>query len=75
MSLFLPEGAEVLSVANQDEMVAMWISVDPASCSSVVRRFRLVGTGNTIPTGAKFIGTVLLAGGRLVLHVFEEARD
>lgn len=67
----LPKGAEVLSVHEQNDEVAMWVSVDP-SLETESRYFRMFGTGHALSERPmKYIGTAHLHGGQLVLHVFE----
>lgn len=68
----MPEGAEVLHVAEQHGQVCLWALVDPAAMP-MDRRFVIVGTGHPLPEHrGRFIGTVLLAGGGLVFHVWED---
>jgi hypothetical protein len=76
----MPKGARVLSVATQVETPTLWALVDPGALK-VERRLMVLMTGqNTVAevpdTGqrldeAAFIGTTLLMGGSLVLHVFD----
>lgn len=69
----MPEGAKVLSAHAQNESVCVWALVDPSK-PMTLRTFKIIGTGWDIEdvTHLEFIGTVLLSGGRLVFHVFEE---
>jgi hypothetical protein len=77
-TLHLPAGARVLSVgpARGPEMYSndgldVWALVDPTATREP-RSFRVVGTGNPMPTDAgKFVGTVPSHGGSLIWHVFE----
>ena len=66
----MPVGAEVIHVAEQHGRLCLWASVDP-TLTLEERRFRIAGTGHHI-RGAigSHIGSVLLAGGDLVFHVF-----
>ncbi len=70
----MPEGADVLSVAAQGDELMVWFRCDPAKPIKQ-RRLLVIGTGipGECPAAdeARFIGTVLMMGGRLVLHVFE----
>ena len=71
----VPEGAEFLSVHPQREEICVWALVYPAS-PKVKRGIRIIGTGhefNETELG-RYIGTVHMRDGTLVLHVFEMAR-
>lgn len=70
--LVLPEGAQLLAVAEQrPNGVVLWARVD-TSRRQVAREVFLVGTGTEIPEGAgAFVGTAVCAGGSLVFHAFE----
>lgn len=77
----MPPGAEVFSVAAQMQTPTVWAIVDaPGEFSRLPvekppRRFYCAFTGFDLPEevlGWKRHGTVLLAGDRLVVHVFEE---
>lgn len=72
----MPRGAQVLSVDNQGGSNCMWAMVDPAE-PLVTRRFRLAGTGHELdrPDELRFIGTVQMYGGKIVLHLFERVED
>lgn len=68
----MPEGAELLSVANQNGNLCLWAMVDHRK----KRQFRfieIIGTGNLIPmdmgVDRKFIGTAVFD--TFVWHVFE----
>lgn len=66
----MPEGAEILSAANQRGSVCIWAIVDPKA-EPKTRLIEVFGTGHILP-GAKsrrFIGTVLAEP--FVWHVFE----
>lgn len=69
----MPDGAEILSVQEQDGSLFFWALVDPdPERATVLRRFRMVGTGHLIGNErVSFLGTVQMRGGTLVLHVFE----
>ena len=71
----LPIGAEVLSVAGQRDRIRLWAMVDP-NAGHEDRTFDVLGTGIPVPDNdceRTFIGTVLLYGGMIVMHVFEVA--
>ena len=69
----LPEGAEVLTVGAQDNVLQLWTLVDPAEKVMAKRTFRIAGTGHEIAEGhqKRYIGTAFTHGGSLVWHVFE----
>ncbi len=72
--VMMPKGARVLSVDVQYREPTLWAQVDEEN-EPEKRVFRLVGTGHDFADqGARFIGTVILLNGDLVLHVFEEGR-
>lgn len=74
-SIPMPKNAEVLSAGSQDDMPFVWVKVPQISEGHENRNFLVVETGVTVSSNARetrFIGTVLLDGGRYVLHVFEE---
>jgi len=68
----MPVGAEILSVGNQEGILAIWAMVD-ATGDKEQRYIEIIGTGDQVPTGMgvdhKFIGTVLMSP--FVWHVFE----
>jgi hypothetical protein len=73
----MPRGARVLSVGIQNAMdIVVWAIVDPMQPREP-RTFWVVGTGHPFPPSAvainQFVGTVLIAGGMLVFHIFTEA--
>lgn len=71
----MQRGARVLHIAGQRDRVCLWALVDPHA-EMEERRFVVVGTGHEMPPGEpesfRHLGTVLLDGGALVFHVFEE---
>ncbi len=71
----MPGDARVLSAHGQRDEVCIWALVDPERPVET-RRFWVLGTGHTtdpaVSLGA-FIGTALLYGDSIVLHVFEAA--
>lgn len=67
----MPAGARILSAAAQNERICIWALVDPAACS-MPRKVRVYGTGHSVPSEpGRFLGTALLQGGALVMHVFD----
>jgi len=75
-NLILPIGAKILSVGttNQDSTaIFIWATVDSNPIGYEARKIRIIGTGQVYDTAnLYFIGTVIVAGGRLVYHVFEK---
>ncbi len=71
-SIEMPRGTKVLSVAFQGGDVRMWAEVNSDELV-VERRFRMCGTGHPMPANEarRFVGTVLIHGGDIVLHLFE----
>lgn len=70
--IFLPDGAELLSVANQGESLCLWAIVDPSKekrnrCIEIIKTGELILMDATIYR--KFIGTVVISP--FVWHVFE----
>ena len=68
----MPDGAELLSVANQDGNLCLWAMVDPSK-EKRRRYIEIIGTGNPIFTDMgvdrEFIGTAVVDP--FVWHVFE----
>ncbi len=73
-ALELPVGAEILSVEEQHGHIMVWALVDPEQHKEL-HRIEIIGTGEDIMTDEKFtrkhLGTVQLAMGTLVFHVFK----
>lgn len=68
----MPAGAKVLTAAVQGYDVCLWAEVNPESPSRP-RRFRMFGTGHPMPSEpGLYVGTAILSGGSLVLHVYEQ---
>ena len=66
----MPRHAEILSVACQNDALVMWAKVDPEN-SLRQHKIHIRGTGHPLDEEeGRFIGTVLMAGGSLVWHVF-----
>lgn len=70
--MVIPEGSEVMHVAEQDGDLMMWYLCDPSSVETEVRNFRAFYTGEDIPDDFEglYITTVLQDNG-IVLHIFE----
>lgn len=70
-----PMGATFMCVQNQGEAIATWWRIplkDGQPSSGIhIRTLQIVGTGHPTHLEGQYLGTVQLAGGRLVLHVFE----
>lgn len=68
----MPEGAQLLFVDTQSDLICLWALVDP-DATKEKRHFMLVGTGHDVPDQTKldYIGSGMLFGGQLVFHVFE----
>jgi hypothetical protein len=68
----MPAGAEVIRFGFQMGVPSVWAIVDPGA-DLVLRRFVLVESGEQLPQGAAYIGTVAAAGdaGGAVTHLFE----
>lgn len=67
----MPEGADILSVQNQDRDVCIWALCDPRAPKEA-RTFRIFGTGHPVcDNPGRFIGTVQILNGALMWHVFE----
>jgi len=73
----MPIGSEILTVQTQNEIPCLWALVNPEN-ETEMRLFEMIGTGHDITEdGAgerKYIGTLQLAGGALVWHVFERVK-
>ena len=69
----MPKGSTVLTAGSQRGQLCIWVLVTDETAEQVHRTIVTVGTGHEIPKGypVKHVGTVLLAGGNLVVHVFE----
>lgn len=66
----MPEGAKALHVAFQGEHLCLWALINPSK-KLTKRYFRIVGTGHDAPAES-YIGTAIMEGGQLVLHVFDD---
>ena len=70
-SITVPVGAEILSAQKQGGQLFLWAKVDrragPEQVSIVIH-----GTGHPMQPNLRFIDTVQMRDGALVLHIFEE---
>lgn len=68
----LPEGAQILSVGRQGNMICVWALVDPSVTSMAAVLFITMGTGwaPTETDDLTFLGTTLFHDGGLVFHTF-----
>lgn len=69
----MPVGAEVLTAREQGENICVWARVETTETLKDKRTFKVFGTGHEIPDDPNFhyVGTAMLQGGGLVMHVFE----
>lgn len=71
--VFMPAGAKVLSAQVQHGVICLWAMVDPSK-PDVPHVVRIIGTGHSFPAVIadeyQHVGTVQLAGGDLIFHVF-----
>ena len=68
----MPVGADVLTAQVQGETLCLWTLCDREEAVYETRTFAIHGTGHPVYAAPlKYIGTVQLGGGTLVLHVFE----
>lgn len=69
----IPIVSKILSVNNQKENLCIWYACDVRSEMKTITIW-IFGTGHPIPPSfeGEFIGTVLMANGDLVWHVFRE---
>ena len=71
----MPAGAELLTAREQGESICIWARVDTSTKDHENRFFHVLGTGHQIlqaPETMRYVGTAMLQGGALVMHVFEE---
>lgn len=73
-TLELPIHSKILSFQIQNEQPFIWVLVDPDK-NLRPRYFTLVGTGYEFdhhPDTMKYIGTIQMANGALIWHLFED---
>ena len=68
--LMLPKGAQILSVANQNDSLVLYALVDAEKTEREAYTIYIRGTGHPMYHLGVFIGTVSMFGGKLMLHVF-----
>ena len=68
--VMMPEGAEILSVQMQGMQVYVWARVNPRK-PTVARTIRCFGTGFSVKSDGKFLGTVVASCGD-AWHYFVE---
>ena len=71
-SVMMPEGAEILTVQVQKDMLCLWYKCDPLISERKERYFHIYGTGHPIlpdDVGEKYISTVQQEN--LVWHIYE----
>jgi len=69
----MPADAEILFVAsqrNEISFLSLWAKVDP-SRPMVNRRILIRGTGHPLEVDVAYIGSVIVADGDIVWHVFD----
>jgi hypothetical protein len=70
--LMIPEPAKLLSVTTQNDKIYLYALVDEEE-KEVKRFIRVIMTGQAADLfDSEYIGTVMLEGGKFVLHAFEE---
>jgi hypothetical protein len=70
--VLMPPGAEILSVATQNNVPCIWALVEPGG-GSVPHRFGIYGTGHPLPEDlGEFVGTFFMFDKTLVFHVFDQ---
>ena len=65
----MPQGAEFLSIQDQDGIACAWFMVLPDQ-PKTTRKFKCYGTGWPIPMNEKYLGTFQRVP--FVWHLFEE---
>jgi hypothetical protein len=75
LEIAMPEGTEVLAVQVQHGEPFIWATVLLPDAPPIPRRFHWRGTGHPLgrAAGCAHIGTIQLAAGALVFHLFAEA--
>jgi hypothetical protein len=68
----IPQGAMFLSIQEQDDKIVLYYVVDPDEKETDSHHIVIVGTGHPMDNVGKgiFLGTVKMAGGKLMWHVF-----
>ena len=69
--VWISDGAEVLSAQAINDRIQVWVMVN-SKASPARYRFHKVFTGQEVPPNpGKFIGTVVMGNGSLVVHIFQ----
>jgi hypothetical protein len=72
--LYLPHGAEILTVQMQGNAPHLWVLADPQAPLER-RQFHVYGTGTNVPDQpGRYIATFQMLDGQLVWHVFESTK-
>lgn len=71
-SLPVPLQATFLSVQLQGAAIVLWFAVNDEDHAATGRTFLGVLTGDEVPDGHEFLGTVQLKDREFVVHVFED---
>ena len=66
----MPKGAEIICVQAQREIPCVWALVDPEA-QLETRYFYIAATGDDVPGGGRYVGTVFQHDGAYVWHIFE----
>lgn len=67
----IPEGAEILSVGHQNNVLYLWAKVEPKN-KLIQRKIESFETGEDLSSHIRhFLGTVLLDDGKYVLHIYQ----
>lgn len=71
-----PQWRKFCHVGNQHDRIQLWAEVEvDTSMRPAERTFYVFATGEELPNiKLQFIGTVLLAGGVYVVHVYEKVK-
>ena len=67
----MPPGAKLLHVGEQRGRPTLWAACDPTKYATVTRMVSVIMTGEAEPEDSKYVGTVILANGDLVVHVYD----
>ena len=70
-SVYMPVRAEILTVQVQHGQICLWAMLPRPNEPISPRKILMYGTGHAIQENGKYIGTIQLEDGALVLHVFE----
>lgn len=67
----MPKGAEIIAFQVQHEKPCIWAIVN-TDAELTIRTFAIIETGHPFTENpGKYIGTIQMAGGNLVWHLFE----